>query len=249
MGKRITFGPMYKPAALAGEYGEWALNIYKGCPHHCTYCYVPGVLRTSREEWQAQAVTPRVTVEQVRRGAKRMVSQGHTERVFLCFTCDPYGAQPAHDITREIIQAITGEGLGVTVLTKAGAIACRDMDLLAASDSTFWATLVTLDEQKSREWEPGAAPPWARVANLLKARNMGIPTSISMEPVIWPEDALDVIREYGGAVDMVHVGKLNHGPLPAPVDWRKFCQDAQDVAREAGANLKFKSSLREYQEA
>jgi DNA repair photolyase len=246
MSKRITYGPIYKPAALAGEYGAWALNIYTGCPHRCAYCYVPGVMHTSRENWQAQPVRPRVTPEQVRKGAQRMRSLGLSGRVFLCFTCDPYGADQAYDITREVIRAITVEGLGVTVLTKAGPHARRDMDLLAASDSEFWVTLATMDPDRAAEWEHGAALPRIRLDNLAVAKGFGIPTAVSLEPVIWPSDALKVIRAAGQHADVVHVGKLNHGATPVPVDWRKFCQDAKAEAAEAGTTLKFKSSLEEF---
>lgn len=29
--------PIYKPKGAAAEYGDYAVNIYTGCPHRCFY--------------------------------------------------------------------------------------------------------------------------------------------------------------------------------------------------------------------
>ena len=31
---------IYKPEGKAGEYSEWACNLYNGCSNGCTYCYL-----------------------------------------------------------------------------------------------------------------------------------------------------------------------------------------------------------------
>ena len=43
--------PIYKPKGAAKEYGEYALNIYTGCPHRCFYCFAPRVLHKSKEDF------------------------------------------------------------------------------------------------------------------------------------------------------------------------------------------------------
>ena len=50
--------PIYKPKGKAAEYGEYALNIYTGCPHGCYYCYSPNVLRKDRNVFHSE-VEPR----------------------------------------------------------------------------------------------------------------------------------------------------------------------------------------------
>lgn len=33
--------PIYEPKGKAKEYGDYAINIYTGCPHECFYCFAP----------------------------------------------------------------------------------------------------------------------------------------------------------------------------------------------------------------
>ena len=42
--------PIYKPKGAAKEYGDYAINIYTGCPHGCFYCFAPTVLRKERQQ-------------------------------------------------------------------------------------------------------------------------------------------------------------------------------------------------------
>lgn len=50
--------PIYEPKGKAKEYGDYALNIYTGCPHRCFYCFAPDVLHKDREAFHAN-VEPR----------------------------------------------------------------------------------------------------------------------------------------------------------------------------------------------
>lgn len=50
--------PIYVPKGKAKEYGDYAINIYTGCPHRCFYCFAPTVLRRDRETFHTN-VKPR----------------------------------------------------------------------------------------------------------------------------------------------------------------------------------------------
>lgn len=50
--------PIYEPKGKAKEYGDYALNIYTGCPHRCYYCFAPSVLRRDREKFHSD-IRPR----------------------------------------------------------------------------------------------------------------------------------------------------------------------------------------------
>ena len=50
--------PLYIPKGKANEYGDYAVNIYTGCPHRCYYCFAPNVLHRDRETFHTN-VAPR----------------------------------------------------------------------------------------------------------------------------------------------------------------------------------------------
>lgn len=49
---------IYKPKGAAAEYGDYAVNIYTGCPHRYYYCFAPNVLHRDREAFHS-CVEPR----------------------------------------------------------------------------------------------------------------------------------------------------------------------------------------------
>lgn len=80
--------PIYVPKGRAGEYGDYALNIYTGCPHRCYYCFAPSVLHRDREIFHTD-VRPRDGI--VEAVAAQLASGGIKGKlIHLCFTCDLY---------------------------------------------------------------------------------------------------------------------------------------------------------------
>ena len=80
-----------------------------------------------------------------------------------------------------------------------------DFDLLRPGDE-FATTLTFLDEQKSRQWEPGTAIPEERIESLRKAHELGIRTRVSLEPIIEPAESIEIIRRTHTFVDLFKVG-------------------------------------------
>lgn len=80
--------PIYEPKGKAKEYGDYALNIYTGCPHRCYYCFAPSVLHRDREKFHID-VRPRDGIVEATRA---QLKKEHIIRktIHLCFTCDPY---------------------------------------------------------------------------------------------------------------------------------------------------------------
>ena len=107
--------PIYEPKGKAKEYGDYAINIYTGCPHRCFYCFAPNVLHRDREKFHS-CVEPRANiVEEVRKQIER---EKITDKlIHLCFTCDPYPIDYDSTPTREIIKILKDTGNHVQIIT------------------------------------------------------------------------------------------------------------------------------------
>ena len=227
--------PIYKPKGAAAEYGELALNIYQGCVHGCSYCYVPAVLRIDRETFHSQSSPRPGIIEATEKQLAKGKIQGQT--IFLCFTCDPYPVGCDSTATREIIKLIKESGNHVKILTKGGRTAQRDLDLLDDND-WFGITL----SGASREDEPGADYPFQRVIALKKAKSLRLNTWISCEPVINPENILMLMDMIDLYVDHWAIGKLNH--KKSDVDWADFGNRAERRCKSLGLDYTIKDDLR-----
>lgn len=234
---------IYEPKGRAREYSALAANLYRGCSHGCRYCYVPTITYQTPEEFHSNP-TPRTNIlEQLKKDTTKFTGRGP---VLLCFTCDPY--QPIEErygITRAAIQILHSADIPVTILTKGGRRAERDFSLLGPRDSVG-ASLTFINKHDSLEWEPYAALPQERIDMLKHAKEQGLRTWASIEPVIDPEQSLALIRETAQFVDIFKVGKLNHHPLAEKIDWRDFGLKAVKLLRELNKPFYIKRDLRAY---
>ena len=121
----------------------------------------------------------------------------------------------------------------------------RDIDILTPADS-YAATLTTLTDADSSEWEPGAAYPMERMGVLAKYHTAGIPTWVSLEPVLDPTWALEIIRKTHTYVGHYKVGTLNYHPKAKEIDWRKFARDVKILLANLGKSHYLKYDLQRY---
>lgn len=226
---------IYEPKGMALEYAELAANLYRGCSHACKFCYAPSVLRKSGTTVESfrNHVEPRPDIiRQFRRDCCKLAEAGCKKRVLLSFTTDPY--QPAereHRLTRQALQMLNEYGLTWQVCTKNGLQAMED-DLALFTEGGGWLgqTIVFMDDADRQMWEPGASAISDRLKALEIAHLAGIKTWVSVEPVIDPAQAIEVIERARPFVDMWKIGKLNHLHLLDPesrahvegIDWQGF---------------------------
>jgi DNA repair photolyase len=225
---------IYTPKGRAREYAPLACNVYRGCDHRCEYCYAPSATRRAREDFQAVATRGPGFLRKVQLDAAKYQANGVTDQVMLSFTCDPYCTLDVTErVTRYTIKILHAHGLAIQVLTKGGSRALRDLDLFADSDA-FASTLTFLDEGRSLKFEPGAATPADRLATIQVFHAAGIPTWVSLEPVLDSAEALLLINAASPYTDLFKVGKLNYHPLAKSIDWRRFAQNAISLLKSLG---------------
>lgn len=234
--------PIYEPKGRAKEYGDYALNIYTGCPHECFYCFAPGVLHRQKESFHGN-VKPRDGIVEATK--KQLESQKITGKtIHLCFTCDPFPMHHDTTVTREIIKLLKEYGNHVQILTKGDG--SRDLDLLDENDwygitysgypvGVFANGLVSDDE-------PGALPPFDRVKILYDAYKRGIKTWVSFEPVLNAVDVLNYLEVNPHYINRVKIGKLNYHP--SDIDWADFGRRAERICQSNHMDYYIKDSLR-----
>ncbi len=221
--------PIYEPKGKAKEYGDYAVNIYTGCPHRCYYCFAPNVLRRDREKFYSNVAPREGIVEAVKRQLEQEQMTGKT--VHLCFTCDPYPTGYDTTATREVIKAIKESGNHVQILTKGNG--SRDFDLLDEND---WYG-ITYDGSPHGIYEPSD-----RWADVYSAKMLGIKTWVSFEPVVNADAVLEAIEECHDIVDKVKIGKLNY--WPSDIDWKQFGEKAEALCKSRRLDYYIKESLR-----
>lgn len=222
--------PLYVPKGKAREYGDYAVNIYTGCPHRCYYCFAPNVLHRDREEFHSHVEPRPGIVEALKLQLER---EGVTGKlIHLCFTCDPYPTGYDTSVTREVIKAIKESGNHVQILTKGDGR--RDFDLLDRND---WYG-ITFDGVAHGIHDC--------VVDLYTARHCGIKTWVSCEPVIDADSVLEFIEYCHYTIDKVKIGKLNYHP--STINWKQFGHEAERLCKELGLDYYIKESLRKEME-
>lgn len=224
--------PIYVPKGKAKEYGDYAINIYTGCPHECYYCFAPSVLRKTKDNFHLNVEPRKNIVEEVKRQIER---ESITDKlVHLCFTCDPYPVGYDTLPTRDVIKALKESGNHVQILTKGDGR--RDFDLLDEND---WYG-ITLDGTTCN------APKKERLDSLAKAQILGIKTWVSFEPVTDSKSFFIDLHRVSLIVDKVKIGKLNYHP--SNINWKQFGTKAEELCKKLGLDYYIKDSLRKEME-
>lgn len=238
--------PIYEPKGKAKEYGDFALNIYTGCPHRCYYCFAPNVLHSQKELFHSRVEPRKNIVEETK---KQIENENITGKlIHLCFTCDPYPKGYDSSVTREIIKVLKDSGNNVQILTKNGVDAQRDFDLLDSGD-WFGVTYAGYPGLYSCFWDYDSAPaeelnagsPHERLIALKNAHSLGVNTWVSAEPVLDTADLLELI-ELADYIDLWKIGKLNYHP--SDIDWYDFGHKVEELLKSRHKQYYIKESLR-----
>jgi DNA repair photolyase len=203
---------IYEPRGRALEYSPLACNLYTGCTNACNYCFAKKVLRLGDGErfrqFYSESKPRKHILDLLLRDAKRLF---HDDRVVLfCFVCDPY---PENSLpTRAALEIMQAHYLKVSILTKGGMRASRDFDLLEGNRWQFGTTLTSMRDDRNLVNEPFAASFSDRASAIKLAHARGIRTWVSLEPVLYPDDVIEIISLLHPYVTEWKIGPLNYDP-------------------------------------
>jgi DNA repair photolyase len=239
-------GYIYPPEGQAGEYAPLACNPYRGCGHGCKYCYVPGVLRMDRKEFDAGAVPRPDFLAKLRKDAAKYQALGITEQVMFSFTTDVYNPFDT-SLTRPSIEILIEHGLAFCVLTKGGMRAWCDHDLYRPDRDAFACTLTSLDDRFSKKWERNAALPGDRIDALKAFHELGIFTWVSLEPTLDIDASLAIVEFTHSFVDLYKVGRANYlKENTRTTDWADYTHRMVELLNRLGAKHYIKKDLQPF---
>lgn len=236
---------IYEPSGRAREYSPLALNFFKGCTHDCAYCYVNSLnSRFGNGVVQSRVKPPSdFGFAELERSAKAM--EGCGKQILLSFTGDPY-CDTDPDYTRKVLQILNRYKHKVAILTKGGMRVLNDLDIFKKfEDRIKVGATFTFDNVKdSLEWEPGAAIPQDRIDSLAILANHGIKTWGSFEPVIYPNQSLNLLNSVAGFIDHIKIGKINnYKGIDKKINWEQFINDSVNICRNKNVKFYIKNDL------
>lgn len=169
---------------------RWSLNPYRGCFHGCAYCYARPTHQYlgfgAGTDFERRIVVKRNAPELLRRQLMRPSWQGETI-VFSGVTDCYQPLEASYGLTRRCLEVCREFRQPVDIITK-GALVERDVDVLADlarhGAATVFVSVPFADAGDSRAIEPFVASPQRRFAALRTLAAAGVPTGVSVSPLI-----------------------------------------------------------------
>jgi len=167
-----------------------SINPYRGCEHGCVYCFArpthsylnlsPGL------DFETRIIAKTNAAELLRASLSKPGYR--VESLCIGTATDAY--QPVErklGITRSVIEVLSEFRHPFSLLTKSSGVE-RDLDLLAPLGEqglcSIYVSITTLDPDLARRLEPRAAAPHRRLRTLRALADAGIPTGVSVSPLI-----------------------------------------------------------------
>ena len=165
---------------------DYSLNPWRGCSFGCSYCYAAAFHTLERRQaWGDWLLVKQNAVEKVR-GLRRDL---RGKRIYLSSATDPYlPIERRLGLVREILAILAERGAHLTVQTRSPLVT-RDIDLLRRFEAVCVNMTVTTDSEATRRvWEPTCPPIPARLAAISEIAAAGIPSAVTMTPLLPLDD-------------------------------------------------------------
>lgn len=200
------------------EYADFCLNHVEGCSHGCRYpCYAMmmkkrcGIIKTYEEWCKPKIVSNALELLDI----EIPKYKNKIKYVHLCFSTDPfmYNQEEVSDLSLKIIDKLNRNGIRCTVLTKG--IFPRELTKRngCSINNEYGITLVSLNENFRRKYEPNSAPFEKRIDSLKYLHKKGFKTWVSIEPYPTPnlikQNIIEILKTIS-FVDRIIFGRLNY---------------------------------------
>lgn len=162
---------------------DYSLNPYVGCSHGCVYCYVPSMLRKSRQEWMKEMAAKRNIPAVLRKELKNK----RKGVVGISVSTDAYqAAEKKYELTRKCLLLLLKHDWPIDILTKSPLV-LRDISIIKKfSEAKVGFTITTLNEESRCILEPYAPSIEERINAMEKVSSHGIFTYAFLGP-LFPE--------------------------------------------------------------
>lgn len=240
-------GQLYRPRGLALETAQavleteqvFACNVAFGCSNSCLYCYVPRFTRRRRINCEVR-LPKKPPVELVQHQLEKQWQFHWTSKlgVFLSFLTDPFLPQLSTE-TEKLISYLLDQGVTVATLSK-------------LDTSYYWVkqgmTIVSLDSDFWRRFEPNTLPLRSRVEALEQCKGEREYVWCSMEPyppsAIYKQNLQDLLDELT-FVDLIVFGVWNYDArartIEAIHDYKENVAVLKDFCKSNGIRAHIKS--------
>ncbi len=239
---------IYQPSGAAREYSPLAMNYIKGCDHGCVYCYVPKMMKRFDAGYVHSNVymkEEKALLREIELSCKKHANS--QVQVFLSFLTDPYSHfNNETKLTRRVLEMLLHYKIPVSILTKGGFNVMQDIDVIRkfGPNIQVGGSLTFTSNEDTRKWEKSAAIPSERFGALKALHEEGVKTWASMEPVIYPDQSLEIMEITAPYVDAYKIGKLNHFKKHEDkFDWTKFLNNAIAAMRRHNKPFYIKNDL------
>jgi DNA repair photolyase len=169
---------------------RWSVNPYRGCFHACAYCYA----RPTHEYWGFGAGTDFESKIIVKRNApallRRAFEKPSWKGELIVFSGNTDCYQPIEaslELTRSCLEVCAEYRNPVAIITK-GVLVLRDLDILKRlqqeASVRVYCSIPFADDEVARRVEPQAPTTRKRFDAMARLSDAGIPTGISIAPII-----------------------------------------------------------------
>lgn len=220
---------------------DYTLNPYSGCAFGCTYCYAAFFAPDAeqQETWGRWVTVKANALDLLRKRRKRPLIG---KSVYISTVTDPY--QPVErklELTRAILLELAQYHDVRLMIQTRSPLVLRDLDVLRQFNRVRVNMTVTTDDERIRKlFEPACPPNPDRLDAIREVTAAGIPTSITMTPLLPVTNAVrfaDMLLETGVqkfVVQHFHATKA------------RFAAGTGDAARQIAGSLNWDQAA--YQE-